>query len=235
MRYEFDSRIPHITFHMKQNLQKNIPGDVLNIVKSLQNKGFEAQIVGGSIRDLLLGLDPKDWDINTNAKPEEILAIFSDSFYENEFGTVGVKIRKNVTHETVNIEETEIVEVTPYRKEGIYKDGRHPENVSFDATLEDDLKRRDFTVNALAYDPIKDTLNFLNSKNSLEIYSFSDRNIDIKDIIKDIFDKRIKAVGNPKDRFQEDYLRMLRAVRLANQLGFTIEKKDRNSYYRICK
>ena len=100
---------------MDLNIKTKIPVDILSIVKILQNNGFEAQIVGGSVRDLLLGLEPKDWDINTNAKPEEILKLFPDSFYENEFGTVGIKIRK-VTHETENVE---IVEVTPYRKEGI--------------------------------------------------------------------------------------------------------------------
>jgi tRNA nucleotidyltransferase (CCA-adding enzyme) len=191
---------------MKQ-LKDKIPKDILNIVKVLQNKGFEAQIVGGSVRDLYLGLKPKDWDINTSASPDEILELFPDSFYENDFGTVGVKVR-SITHET---EETEVVEVTPYRKEGAYKDGRRPENVSFDATLEDDLKRRDFTVNSLAYDPIEGV-----NKGQIK---------DIEIAINDIQNKVIRAVGNPIDRFNEDYLRMLRAVRLANQLSFTIEKE----------
>ncbi len=191
---------------MKQ-LKDKIPKSVLNIVETLQNKGFEAQIVGGSVRDLYLGLQPKDWDINTNANPDQILELFPDSFYENEFGTVGVKIR-SVTHET---ETTEVVEVTPYRREGIYKDGRRPETVTFDAALEEDLKRRDFTVNSLAYDPIENT-----NKGHIK---------DIETAINDIQNKVIRAVGNPIDRFNEDYLRMLRAVRLANQLSFTIEKE----------
>lgn len=191
---------------MNLDIKNKIPGEVLNIIETLQNKGFEAQIVGGSVRDLLLGLTPKDWDINTDATPDKILQLFPDSFYENEFGTVGVKIRK-VTHETQ--EETEIVEVTPYRKEGIYTDGRHPEFVSFMATLQDDLKRRDFTVNALAYEPIKDIIKDIDESKGHSV--------------KDINNKVIKAVGNASDRFEEDYLRMLRAVRLATQLEFTID------------
>lgn len=219
---------------------KQIPDNVIDIVKTLQNKGFEAQIVGGSVRDLLLGLVPKDWDINTNATPGQILELFPDSFYENTFGTVGVKLRDtapSVTHET--LENTEIVEVTPYRKEGIYEDGRHPNSISFDATLEQDLRRRDFTVNAIAWDPIKDILYSLNSQYMLDTYSISSykgrlegiiKDIYVSDnktpmAVKDIFFGTIKAVGNPIDRFQEDYLRMLRAVRLANQLSFTIEKE----------
>ncbi len=203
-------------------MKEKIPKEVLNIVQTLQNNSFEAQIVGGSVRDLFLNLQPKDWDINTNAKPEEILKLFQDSFYENDFGTVGVKIRK-VSGET---EETEIVEVTPYRKEGIYKDGRHPDNVSFDATLLEDLQRRDFTINAIAYDPIKNIIKDIEGN-----YNIVENYVDIGIIqsIKDIKDKIIRAVGNPEKRFNEDYLRMLRAVRLANQLGFTIEKETENT------
>lgn len=203
-----------------------IKEEILNILKTLQNAGFEAQIIGGSVRDLVLELQPKDWDINTNAKPDQILALFPDSFYENEFGTVGVKIR-NVTHETTDtVENVEIVEVTPYRKEGKYEDGRHPETVSFDAKLEDDLQRRDFTVNAIAYDPIKRQAYFFDK--SLQNIEISDMK-DIKRHVKDIENKVIRAVGNPDERFGEDYLRMLRAVRLANQLSFTIDKQTEES------
>jgi poly(A) polymerase/tRNA nucleotidyltransferase (CCA-adding enzyme) len=201
-----------------KNIKNKIPNQVIEIIETLQKAGFEAQIVGGSVRDLVIGLIPKDWDINTNAKPEEILKLFPDSFYENEFGTVGIKIR-DVSGET---ETTEIVEVTPYRKEGKYLDGRHPESVSFDATLIDDLKRRDFTVNAIAYDPIKDIIKDIEGTMSFTEVANNDKGFLS---LKDIKDKVIRSVGNPKDRFNEDYLRMLRAVRFSAQLGFTIEKE----------
>lgn len=210
---------------MKQ-LKNKVPVNILNIIDNLQSKGFEAQIVGGSVRDILLDLVPKDWDINTNAKPEEILQIFPDSFYENEFGTVGVKIRANPPSLTSKVggelvQLTDIVEITPYRKEGIYKDGRHPECVSFEATLQDDLNRRDFTMNAISYDPIKDIIKDMTG--SIKITDNTNE-IDSLDSIKDINNKIIKAVGIPNDRFQEDHLRILRAIRLSTQLGFTIEK-----------
>lgn len=211
------------------NLSKKIPIEVINIIESLQRKGFEAQIVGGSVRDLILGLQPKDWDINTNANPDQILSIFPDSFYENEFGTVGVKIRKpGVSHET--IESTEIVEVTPYRREGEYKDGRRPESVTFDATLEEDLKRRDFTVNTLTYDPIKDIIKDIDSVGKI-VENYGEKLI--TQGIKDIQNKIIKAVGKADDRFNEDYLRMIRAVRLATQLGFTIDKDTEQAIIKL--
>jgi tRNA nucleotidyltransferase (CCA-adding enzyme) len=230
-------KLTHYQFHMK--LDKTIPKEILDIISTLQAKGFEAQIVGGSVRDILLGQMPKDWDINTNALPHQILTLFRDSFYENEFGTVGVKLRdvsretsttkiSPVSSETIN---TEIAEITPYRKEGIYKDGRHPDSVSFGASLEDDLKRRDFTINAIALDPIGHKLYFLEDGALKD--SVYEGKLSLKDIgltskghaLKDILDKVIRAVGNPSERFQEDYLRMLRAIRLACQLGFSIEKE----------
>ena len=112
-----------------------IPAEVKNVLKILEKGGFSAYIVGGCVRDLLLGKEPKDWDVTTNAKPEEITKLFPDSFYENTFGTV-----------TVNTG----IEVTTYRIEGKYSDKRHPDSVSFTNSLEEDLKRRDFTINAMA-------------------------------------------------------------------------------------
>ncbi len=219
---------------------KQIPEYILIILKTLQAKGFEANIVGGSVRDLLLGMEPKDWDLNTNATPEQILESFPDAFYENDFGTVGIKIRKDV-HNSLTSEEaeyTEVVEITPYRKEGFYKDGRRPEGVSFEATLEDDLKRRDFTINAIAYNPInqeifyldfdgnllKDTINII--KDIMSYRKISDNSIRHYKghSINDIQSKLIRAVGQAEDRFEEDRLRMLRAVRLSAQLGFAIEQ-----------
>jgi tRNA nucleotidyltransferase (CCA-adding enzyme) len=215
---------------MNTNINSKIPQPILNIIQTLQNANFEAQIVGGSVRDLLLGLKPKDWDINTSAKPDQILALFPDSFYENEFGTVGVKVR-TVTHET---ETTEVVEVTPYRKEGEYTDGRHPENVSFDASLEDDLKRRDFTVNAIAYNPVSreiftpySTEGFLVENLVEKVDKGHIKDTDIS--INDLKNKVIRAVGSPNKRFNEDFLRMLRAVRLSTQLEFTVESETMSS------
>ena len=113
------------------------------MLKALEGADFEAYVVGGCVRDLLLGLEPKDWDITTNAKPEEVQKLFKDSFYENEFGTVGVK----TSSKDANLH---VVEVTTYRVEEKYTDKRHPDKVSFTRNIEDDLGRRDFTVNAMA-------------------------------------------------------------------------------------
>jgi poly(A) polymerase/tRNA nucleotidyltransferase (CCA-adding enzyme) len=176
-----------------------IPPAVSRITQTLEKAGFEAYLIGGCVRDLFLGRNPKDWDITTNAKPDDIIRLFPKTFYENEYGTVGV----------VNEEESDpslsIVEVTPYRTEGGYSDNRRPDFVSFNATLEDDLKRRDFTINAIA-------LNV--SKNDV-VDPFSGR--------ADIQKGTIRTVGSPKERFEEDALRMLRAIRLHAELGFTID------------
>jgi putative nucleotidyltransferase with HDIG domain len=190
-----------------------IPKEVKSILEKLQEGGFEAYIVGGCVRDLLLDKEPKDWDITTKAKPEEIQKIFSSfaeatedkpaTFYENRFGTVGVKTGSEE-------ENLRVVEITTYRVESKYTDKRHPDEVKFAENLEEDLKRRDFTVNALALQ--------LSSGKAIEI-------IDLFGGQKDLEDKVIQAVGNPEERFNEDALRMLRAVRFAVQLGFSIESE----------
>jgi tRNA nucleotidyltransferase (CCA-adding enzyme) len=187
-----------------------IPEYVTHVTSNLKNAGFEVFLVGGSVRDLIMGREPKDWDITTNAKPEEIIPLFEKTIYENTFGTVGVCIPKeaiNVAHETNEdvTRETQyhIIEVTPYRTEAKYTDFRHPDEVKFSDNIDDDLKRRDFTINALA----------LNIDGSIK---------DNFDGLKDIKDKVIKAVGNPNERFQEDALRMLRAIRFSSQLGFVV-------------
>ncbi|MCK4744817.1 hypothetical protein KAS41_02035 [Candidatus Parcubacteria bacterium] len=120
-----------------------IPKYIENTIKNLEKANFEAYIVGGCVRDLLLGKEPKDWDITTNAKPKEILKIFPDSVYENTFGTVGVKIKEK--DETIAV-----VEITTYRTEAKYSDKRHPDSVKFTNELKKDLSRRDFTINAMA-------------------------------------------------------------------------------------
>jgi tRNA nucleotidyltransferase (CCA-adding enzyme) len=174
-----------------------IPKEVASILEALNRHNYEAYIVGGCVRDLIMGKKPQDWDVTTDAKPEEVQKIFPDSFYENEFGTVGVK--------TDSEDETlKVIEVTTYRVESKYTDKRHPDEVRFAKRLEDDLKRRDFTINALAMDA-------------------GGKVIDLFDGKGDIERKIIRAVGNASERFNEDALRMMRAVRFATTLGFKIE------------
>lgn len=181
---------------MKQKFE--IPKEVSRVTSGLEAAGFEAFIVGGCVRDLLIGKIPTDWDVTTNATPEQIQSIFPDSFYENTFGTVGVK------NEETQDEKLKVIEVTPYRLEGKYSNSRHPDEVSFSQNLEDDLKRRDFTMNAIAYSPSKGEL------------------VDMYDGLGAIKDKLIVAVGDPNERFKEDALRVLRAVRFSCQHGFAI-------------
>src|ERR1035437_7098052 len=138
-----------------------IPDFVTRVTETLEKAGFEAFLVGGCVRDLIMGREPKDWDITTNAKPEEIIPLFEKTIYENKFGTVGVclptqvdisKDEEGVTRETP---QYHIIEVTTYRTEAKYSDFRHPDEVKFSDKIEDDLKRRDFTMNALAYNIFK--------------------------------------------------------------------------------
>jgi poly(A) polymerase/tRNA nucleotidyltransferase (CCA-adding enzyme) len=177
----------------------SLPEEVKNIIRKLQDSGFQGYAVGGCVRDLLLGKEPKDWDITTNAKPEEIQKIFPEHVYENTFGTVAIKTGSDKP-------ELALVEVTPYRIEGKYSDKRHPDDVKFADKLEDDLSRRDFTVNALAMDIDGKVTDLFNSQ-------------------KDLKSKVIRTVGEPVERFGEDALRLLRAVRFATILNFKIEKK----------
>ncbi len=176
-----------------------IPPEVSHVTKTLEKAGFRAYLVGGCVRNLLLGQDPKDWDITTDATPEEVIKLFPKTFYENSYGTVGV------VNEETGDESLRNVEVTTYRLETTYSDGRHPDKVIFSDKLEDDLKRRDFTINAFAYDVSKGQITDLYKGQT-----------DLKEGV-------IRAVGNPHERFKEDGLRILRAVRLATVLGFTID------------
>jgi tRNA nucleotidyltransferase (CCA-adding enzyme) len=187
----------------KKTLHANIPPEVSQVTNSLEKAGFEAYLVGGCTRDLILEKKPKDWDVTTNATPEQIIALFPKTFYENNYGTVGV------VNEGVEDETLKVIEVTPYRLEAKYSDFRRPDSVTFSTKLEDDLQRRDFTINAIALRLEKDG-------NETIIDPYKGQN--------DIKDKIIRTVGKPHDRFSEDALRMLRAVRLATELGFTINK-----------
>jgi poly(A) polymerase/tRNA nucleotidyltransferase (CCA-adding enzyme) len=187
---------------------KSIPKEVKDVLQALSDAGFEAYIVGGCVRDLSVSRVPKDWDITTNAKPDEVQEIFPDSFYENDFGTVGVKVDPFLPIGKKD-REHDVVEVTTYRIESTYTDKRRPDDVKFAKTLEEDLSRRDFTMNALA-------IKVENEKNEI---------VDLFGGREDIKNKLICAVGNPIKRFGEDALRMMRAVRLGAELNFTIEDK----------
>ena len=187
-----------------------IPDYVKEIIFKIEENGFEAFVVGGCVRDIFLKKDPRDWDIATNAKPEEILKIFPDSVYENEFGTVGIKIKEG--EKTIDV-----VEITAYRIESKYSDKRHPNEIKFAKTLEEDLSRRDFTINAMAIKLAKSE-QIAAKGNEYEV-------IDLYGGREDLKNKIIQAVGEAGERFSEDALRMARAVRFAAELDFVIEKK----------
>ncbi len=226
-----------------------IPEEVSLVALKLTEAGFEAYLVGGCVRDMVIGREPNDWDVATNAKPEETLKIFPDSLYENEFGTVLVKIRngdvktgssganrslhpktgstgprlrkddrgdgkdaKTDGCEDGRGEESIFgtVEVTTYRIEGKYSDQRHPDEVTFAKTIEEDLSRRDFTINAMAMDLAGTVVDPFGGK-------------------ADLAAKIVRTVGEPDDRFAEDALRIMRAVRFAVQLDFAIEPETKKS------
>lgn len=193
-----------------------IPQEVKKIIESLNKARFEAYIVGGCVRDSLIGIEPKDWDVTTDAKPEKIQKIFPDSFYENKFLTVTVRTG------SVKIPE---VEITTYRKEAKYSDKRHPDQIEFANNLEEDLARRDFTVNAMAIN-LNSKIQIPNSKTNLKskILNHKLTLIDLFGGQEDLRNKIIRTVGRPEERFNEDALRMLRAVRFASTLDFIIEQ-----------
>ncbi|MDP1688751.1 MAG: HD domain-containing protein [bacterium] len=208
----------------------HIPIEVNKILRVLRKANFEAYLVGGCVRDILLGREPKDWDITTNAKPDEVQKLFPDSVYENQFGTVGVKIPtlEEVRTPTAASElKAKIVEITTFRKEGKYTDKRHPDSISFAKTVEEDLSRRDFTINSLALGWSSDTKDFIVDGLSTE----NETKIDLKNLQLvdpyggqgDLKAKLIKTVGKPEERFTEDALRMMRAIRFASELGFKID------------
>jgi tRNA nucleotidyltransferase (CCA-adding enzyme) len=174
-----------------------IPPPVLTILERLWSAGFEAWVVGGSLRDILLGREVADWDIATSALPEQTERLFPGSVYENRFGTVGVR------HDEATYE------VTTFRREHVYADHRRPERVDFGASVDEDLARRDFTMNAIAWGGRAD----------------GPRLHDPFDGSADLAARIIRAVGNPDERFAEDALRMLRAVRFAATLGFEVDSE----------
>ena len=176
-----------------------IPKNAETILNILENAGYEAYVVGGCVRDSILGRTPDDWDITTSAKPEQVKELFHRT------------VDTGLQHGTVTVlMEKEGYEVTTYRVDGEYEDGRHPKEVTFTASLEEDLKRRDFTINAMAYNPSRGL-------------------VDLFGGMEDIDRKIIRCVGDPLERFTEDALRIMRAVRFSAQLGFTIEDETRKA------
>lgn len=181
----------------------NLPSAVCLILDKLNSNGFGGYIVGGCVRDSLMGIEPHDWDICTSALPQQIMDLFSDCKI----------IPTGLQHGTITIVIDSIpFEITTFRKDGEYKDNRHPDGVEFVSDLKYDLARRDFTINAMAY----------NNKDGL---------IDLFGGVEDIDNKIIRCVGNPNERFQEDALRMLRAIRFAIRYGFKIDKPTLESLY----
>jgi tRNA nucleotidyltransferase/poly(A) polymerase len=196
-----------------EQLYQTLPSYVKELIQTFQKNGHEIFLVGGSVRNLFLGKPVKDWDFTTSATPEQILAMFPDGFYDNSFGTVGIPyvIARSNHDEAILEPEKTVFEVTTYRTEQNYTDNRHPESVTWGKTIEEDLMRRDFTMNAIALELITN-----NQEPHVRI-------IDPYDGQKDIENKIIKTVGDPRERFKEDGLRLLRAIRFATQLTFTIE------------
>ena len=180
-----------------------IPTQAAEIIKTLSSHGYEAYAVGGCVRDSILGKTPSDWDITTSARPEQVKALFAKTIDTGiKHGTVTVMMDKTG------------YEVTTYRIDGLYEDHRRPNDVTFTTSLREDLMRRDFTINAMAYND-------------------TDGLIDLFGGMDDLQNRVIRCVGNARDRFEEDALRMLRAVRFAAELGFSLEPETRRALDRL--
>lgn len=178
----------------------SLPASVIRFMDVICESGYEVYVVGGAVRNLLLNKEVTNWDFTTNATPEHIQKLFPDNFYHNTYGTVTVKSRDD------------LFEITPFRKESQYTDNRHPEKIEWAKTLQEDLARRDFTINSMAFD----------GKTITDIFEGK----------KHISERQIVAVGNPDTRFQEDALRLMRGIRFASQLGFLIDEETRNAMMR---
>ena len=201
------------------------------IIKDLEKNGFEAWIVGGCVRDLLLDNPPaggpNDWDLTTNALPAEVLKIFPDGKYENNFGTVILPLKDKAE------KLIDVIEITTFRSEQGYSDRRRPDEVFFEKDLDADLARRDFTINALAMRSEKSKIAL---KEDLQKFIVTQDGWQILDLFggfKDISRKLIRGVGEPYDRFKEDSLRMMRAIRFSAQLGFKIEDKTERAILKM--
>lgn len=185
-----------------------IPKYILDVYEKIESEGFEVFVVGGAVRDLIMGRIVDDWDLTTSATPEEILKILPDAFYENSFGTVMLSVEELSTP----------IDITTYRTEHGYSDSRRPDKVEWGNSIEEDLKRRDFTVNAIA-------IKITNTKGDDYATNF----IDPHNGREDLETKLIRTVGDPNERFAEDALRMMRAVRIATEIGFEIETNTKDA------
>lgn len=186
----------------------SLPQEVTKVLEKLTKAGYQAYVVGGAVRDLLMGKKVSDWDFTTDAKPEEILKVFPEGFYDNKFGTVGIPVRTSETKLSIDPDHTSkvaILEITTMRREGDYKDHRHPIEVAWTNKIEEDLGRRDFTINAIALSADKNLIDPFKGQ-------------------QDLKNKLVRAVGDPNKRFKEDALRLMRAIRIATELEFEIEK-----------
>ncbi len=184
-----------------------LPKEVIVLIKKFKDSKFQIYVVGGAVRDALLNKPVDNWDFTTNATPEQIQKLFPDSFYNNIYGTVSIPMVK-ASHASP-LQKSIVFEITPFRTESNYSDSRHPEKIEWAKTVEEDLSRRDFTINAIAYDGSK-------------IFDPYGGQIDLNN-------KLIKAVGEPDKRFNEDALRLLRAIRFTSRLGFLIEENTLKS------
>jgi putative nucleotidyltransferase with HDIG domain len=191
-------------------MNPDIPLTVADTYSYLDSQGFSVYLVGGCVRNLLMDIPVNDWDVATNASPEQIQELYPESYYENTYGTVKVPFDE---------EKKEFIEITTFRSESEYKDSRHPESVTWGQTIEEDLARRDFTCNAIAMQLTNRGAQFMDPHGGQE----------------DIKRKIIQAVGNPDERFKEDALRLMRAIRFAAQLKFSIEEKTWDSIKRDCQ
>ena len=179
---------------MERNIRITVPPKGKYIIETIQRAGFEAYVVGGCVRDSILGREPQDWDITTSAGPGQVKALFPRT------------IDTGLQHGTVTVmQQGEGFEVTTYRIDGTYEDGRHPSQVTFTSDLREDLRRRDLTINAMAYNDTEGLVDLFGGMADLEAGV-------------------VRCVGNPRERFEEDALRILRAIRFSAQLGFCIEE-----------
>ncbi|MEK9180321.1 MAG: HD domain-containing protein [Patescibacteria group bacterium] len=237
MKENHESKIMPSKTEFLKNLEERFAEakEVKEVADELTEAGYESYLVGGCLRDLMLGREPKDWDIATNARPEEIQKVFPDSVYENQFGTVLVKPKPqtNADSTQTNAEDVlrssalsprksalNVVEVTTFRSEGKYTDKRHPDEIRFAKTVDEDLSRRDFTINAMAFEV---TTNKRRAEGLVDPFGG----------LEDLRQGVVRTVGNPGERFSEDALRLMRAPRFAVELGFEIEMNTRRAVEKL--
>jgi poly(A) polymerase len=184
-------------------------GFATSIVRELRQRGFQAYFAGGCVRDMVLGLEPADYDVTTDATPNEVMRIFPKTYAVGaQFGVVLVPVPEEIRYENLPPEHPHAVEVATFRSDGTYSDGRHPDQVQYSKSAQQDVQRRDFTINGLLMDPLD-----------------GDRVLDFVGGREDLAEHVVRAIGEPELRFREDKLRMLRAVRFAARFGYLIEPR----------